>query len=187
MGYAVYSQVYLDGTKVCKILDISAKEEKNFRELINQVIKDCIKENVHFIYLRKCDKIYDNVLDERGFLSVEQSLIMVVLLNPHELFSSLSEEIEFGKILKLIIQGFKPITMKVGKKAISVIGTDNPDLVITTDSETFLKLFFGRTVLWKELLKRKVIISNPLRLPTATHFFNLIRERNWYIPQGDWL
>ncbi len=186
MGYAVYSQVYHDGTKACRILDICAKEEKNFRDLINQIIKNCIKENVDFIYLTKCDRIYDKVLDDRGFLSVEQSVIMVMLLNPHELFSSLSEKIESGKIFKLIIHGFKPITMRVDKKAINVIGAGNPDLVITTDSETFLRLFFGRTVLWKELLKRKVTISNPLRLPAATHFFNLIRERNWYIPHGDW-
>lgn len=187
MGYVVYSIAYLGRTEVCRILDICAKEEKDFRELVSQVIGDCLKENVDFIYLRQCNEIYEGLLDEMGFFPLEQSVIMVVLLDPHELLLSLSEEIDSGKILRLTLEGFQPITIRVGKGAIRVLDTGHPDLAITTDSRTFLKLLFGRTRFWKELLRRKVAICNLLHLRTAIHFFSLIRVEKWYIPQGDWL
>lgn len=186
-GYAIYSRVLLNGTKAYRVLDITTNERWVFEKLMNQIVENSIKEKIDFIYFKKCDEVYDDVLEKKGFMSFAESVIMIVLLNPHKLLLSLSEEIKCGKVLKLCIEGFEPISVKVGEKRIKVVEAERSDSVVQTNSKTFLKLFFRRTSLIKELFKRNVIIDNLLHLPVAIRFFNVIKQDRWYIPQADWL
>jgi len=112
---------------------------------------------------------------------------MVALLNPKDILSALSEETEDGKILMLLIKGFDPVTVKVGTKGIMVATNEKPDLTVSTDSKTFIRLLFGKTSLTKEFLRRRIALSNILDWTTASHFFNLIKHDKWYIPMGDWV
>lgn len=185
-GYAVYSIFIDDGVRALKILEICADRRATLVELIDYIGERGVKEGVDFILLQRCREPYDDVFDKMGFLTFVTNVIMIVLLNPKELLSSLSEEIERGKILKLIIKGFDPINIRVGKKAIMVVENKRYDLTVQTDSKTFVKLFFGKTSFLKELLKRKIVTDNLFHLPTLSHFFSAIKQKEWYIPPGDW-
>ena len=114
-----------------------------------------------------------------------ESAIMIVLLNPKELLLSLSQEIEHGKILKLIVRGFEPVFVKVGKEGVQVLENGQQEFTIRTDSETFIRLLFGKTSFLKEVLRRKVV-TQLRRMPDTIHFFELIKAKEWYIPSGDW-
>jgi len=187
-GYAIYSEELLfDGVKVYRVLEICAESREVFAELINQLIERAVKEEVDFVYTKGIDKKFNDVLTEREFFSFLESTVMVTLLNPYELFSSLSEEVNRGKTLNITIKGFDPILLRVGEKEIMVVAHEKPDLTVTTDSETFVKLLFGKTSFFKQLLKGKIRIDSVSSLPTAMHFFDLIKQKSWYIPLGDWL
>lgn len=187
MGYAVYSTGTAKGAKTCRILDICAKEKEVFAKLVNRLVERCIGEDVDFIYFKQAKEKFSDVLRKKGFFTARESVIMVVLLNPVELFSSISEEVKQGKILKLMLTGSSPIALKVGENGVQVVADQMPDLTISTDSKTFLQLLFGKTSILKEILKQKVTMSSIFGLPTAKHFFDLIRQEGWYIPSGDWL
>lgn len=187
-GYAIYSEALLhDGIKVYRILEICAESRDVFAELTNQLVERAVKEEVDFIYVKGSDRKFNEVFTERGFFSFFESVTMITLLNPSELFSSLSEEVNHGKTMNIKIKGFDPILLRVGEKGIMVLANDKPDLTVTTDSKTFVKLLFGKTSFFKQLLKRKIRINPVSGLRTATHFFGLIKQKSWYIPLGDWL
>ena len=186
-GYAVYSILISDQIKTCRIEEICADGKAILNELIDRIIRKSTAKGVDFIFLRRCEEPYNDLFDERGFLSIIESAIMVVLLDPIELLLSISKKIERGKILKLIVRGFDPIKVKVGEKGVMVVKDKKYDLTVRTDSRTFLKLFFGKTSLIKEFLRRKIIIDQIFYLPTISRFFNLIKQRRWYIPPGDWI
>ena len=187
-GYAIYSEELLhDGVKVYRVLEICAESRDVFAELTNQLVERAVKEGVDFIYAKGSDEKFNDVLSERGFFSFFESVVMIALLNPFELFSSLSEEVNQGKTLNIVIKGFDPILLRVGEKGIMVVANEKPDLTVTTDSKTFVKLFFGKTSFFKQLLKGKIRINPVSSLPTAMHFFGLIKQKSCYIPIGDWL
>lgn len=187
-GYTIYSEELLhDGVKVYRVLEICAESREVFAELTKQLVERAVKEGVDFVYTKGSDEKFNDVLTERGFFSFFESVAMIALLNPIELFSSLSEEVNQGKTLNIVIKGFDPILLRVGEKGIMVVANEKPDLTVTTDSKTFVKLFFGKTSFFKQLVKGKIGINRMSRLLTAMHFFGLIKQKSWYIPMGDWL
>lgn len=185
-GYAVLSIFARNGMKVCAIMDFCADGNDVLPELLERIIEYGVGESVDFLYIRKHEEPQDDIFDRKGFFSVIESVITMVLLDPKKLLTSLSEEVESGKDLKLVISGFDPIIVKIGKKGIKVVEKGKPNFTILTDEETFLKLFFGKTSPIKELLRRKLTLNKSLYLPAAIHFFSLIKHKNWYIPLGDW-
>ncbi len=186
-GYAAYYLINFEEASVYDIREICAEDEEVLTQLVDQVVDKSMKDNVDFVFFRGCEDPYEDVYVKKGFLSFLESVIMIALLNPRELLSALSEEIENGKVLKLLIKGFDPVTVKVGEKGIMVVKEGKPDLTVSTDSETFLRLFFGRTSLLREFLKRGVALSNILNWTTANRFFSLIKQNKWHIPMGDWV
>lgn len=187
-GYAIYCEKLLhDGVRVYKILEICAESEQVFAELTNQLIERAVKGDVDFVYAKGIDGKFNDVLAEEGFFSFFESVVMMALLNPFEIFLALSEEVNQGKTLNIVIKGFDPILLRVGEKGVMIVANDKPDLTVTTDSKTFLKLLFGRASFFKQFLKGKIRINSVLSLRTAMHFFELIKQKSWYIPSGDWL
>ncbi len=187
-GYAIYSQqLFSEGIKAYKILEICAEKRDIFSELLDQIIEHAVKENVDFIYITESNGKFSGNFTEKGFFSFLKSVIMIVLLNPQEFFSSLSEEVDHGETLKLLIKGYDPVLLRVGEKGVMVVSKSEPDLTVTTDSKTFLNLLFGKTSFFRQLLQGKVSISSLSNLPTVVHFFNVIKLKKWYIPPGDWL
>jgi len=187
-GYAIYTDELLHGeVKACKVLEICAESRDVYAELTNLLVERAVKEDVDFVYTKGSDEKFNDVLSEKGFFSFLESVVMTVLLNPYELLSSLSEKVNQGKILNILIEGFDPILLRIGEKGIMVVANGKPDLTVMTDSKTFMKLLFGRASFFKQLLKRKIRISSLTGLSTAKHFFGLIKQKNWYIPSGDWL
>jgi len=186
-GYAAYHLVNLGESRVYDVREIVAEDEEVFTQLIDQVIDRSLKDNVDFIFARRCEDPYGKVYVKKGALSFVESVIMVALLNPRELLSALSQETEDGKVLSLLIKGFDPVTIKVGTKGIMVVTEEKPDLTVSTDSKTFIRLLLGKTSLTKQFLKRKIALSSILSWTTASHFFNIIKHGKWYIPMGDWV
>jgi len=185
-GYAILEEVSSEQNRICMIRELCADGEDIFAELVERIIKRSVKENFDFIVWRQCKEPYGNLMDRKGFLTVKESTIMMKLLSPRELLVSLSSPTIHGKIIKLSIQEFAPITVIVGDKTLSVHeGDEQPQSTISTDARTFLRLLFGRTSFWTAFLKRKVKVrvSN---LFTAKHFFDLLENIGWYIPSGDW-
>jgi len=187
-GYVIYSQQLLsEGTKAYKILEICAEKRDALTKLLDQLIERAVKENVDFIHFAGSNGKFSQVFGEKGFFSFLRTVIMIVLLNPREFFSSLSEKIDHGKTLKLLIKGFDPILLRVGKKGVMVVSKSKPDLTVTTDGRTFVNLLFGKTSILRQVLRGRVGISSLFNLPVAIHFFNLIKQKEWYIPPGDWI
>ena len=187
-GYAIYSIEHLRGTaKVYRVFEIQAENREIFAELTQQLVERAVQDEVDFIYTKGNYEKFHDVFEERGFISFLESVIMVVLLNPIELFSSISEEVNQGKTLKIVIDGFDPILLRVGEKEIMVVQNDKPNWTVTIDSKTFLKLLFGKTSFLTQFIKGKIKIDSVLGLQTAMHLFGLIRQKSWYIPLGDWL
>lgn len=185
-GYAVYSLSVHGESKAYVIRDICADTKDTFSELIDMIVESGFKDEVDFIFVRKCEEPYNYVFDRKGFLSLVESVIMVVLLNPNELLMSLSEKAERGKILTLHLRGLAPINVRVGQNKIEVLKEGKPNLKVTTDNKTFLKLFFGSTTFMKELIKGKVVVDGKMNLLTASRFFKIIKQNRWYLPYGDW-
>lgn len=184
-GYAVCSIEFDHQIKVCGVLEICADGRDSLVELIDRIIEKGVKEDVDFIFLRRCEEPFDEVFDKKRFLTFLESAIMVALFNPKELLLPLSEEIEHGKTLKLIIEGFDPIIVKVGRNRIMVMHDAEPDFTVRTDSKTFLRLCFGKESFMRQFLKRNVFIDRLTCLPTILRFFSIIRNKKWYIPTGD--
>lgn len=187
-GYAIYSrQLFSEEIKGYKILEICAEKKDVLTELIDQIIERALKESVDFVYFRESNGKFSEVFTKKGFSSFLESVIMVVLLNPQEFLSSLSEEVEQGKTLKLLIRGFDPVLLRVGEKGVMVVSKNKPDLTVTINVKTFLNLLSGKTSFFRQLLQRRVRVNSLSNLRTAVHFFNLIKQKKWYIPPGDWL
>lgn len=185
-GYAAYLIFVRNQLTAMSILDMSADGEDTLAELIERIIQHGKAEGVDLIYFRKTPGSEDNIFDEKGFISFVESVIMVALFNPKELLSAFSQDKVSGTDLRVSIEGFEPITVKVSKKGIKVVSQEKHDLEVFTDSETFLRLFFGKTTFFKQYLKRKVKVSNILKLMAVYHFFRKIRQEKWHIPFGDW-
>lgn len=186
-GYAAYYLVHFDHIQAYDIREICAEDRETQAQLIDQIVDKSVKDNVDFVFAKWFEDADKNVLAKRGFSSFSEAVIMVALFNPKELLSTLSEEIENGEVLKLLIKGFDPIFVKVGEKGIMVVNEEKPNLKVSTDSKTFLKLFFNRTSFPKEFFRKKVTTSDILNWQTANRFFKLIKQDKWHIPMGDWV
>ena len=186
-GYAVFSELMHGEVKAYKVLEICAMSGDVFDELINLLIERAVRDKVDFIYTKGSDERFNDILFGKGFFSFLESAVMTVLLNPYELLSSLSEKVNQGKILNIAINGFDPVLLRIGEKGVMVITDGKPDLTVRTDSKTFIKLFFGKTSFSKQLFQGKVRINSLTNLPTAMHFFTVIKQQHLYIPLGDWL
>lgn len=185
-GYAVYAFLPSHQVKALAIQEICADGRPVFIKLVDKIIERSIEEHADFIYLRRCKEPFDDIFDTKGFLDFIEGAIMVSLVNLKELMLSLSEEIRSGEVMELVIEGFHPVRIKVGNEGIMVVKDEKTNFTVYTDSGTFLKLFLGKRSFLKELIKRKIRISNKLFLPTVHRFFKIIEIKNWYIPTGDW-
>lgn len=186
-GYAAYYLVNLGEARVYDVREIAAEDEEVLTQLIDQIIDRSVKDNVDFVFARSCENLHEKVYAKKGALSFLESTVMIALLNPKELLSALSKEIEDGKILRLLVEGFNPVTVKVGAKGIMVVNKEEkPDLAVTIDSKTFVRLFFGETSLVKGFLGRKISFS-VFNWTIVSRFFKLIMHDKWYIPMGDWV
>jgi len=186
-GYALYFMYVRDRFKHLSVLDICADGEAALSELVDRLKEQARKEDADLIYIRKAPEPSDEVFTQKGFFSFIESIIMVALLNPHELLRALSKEIDDGSNLQLFLKGFDPLTVKVGESGIKVVTNENAGLQLSTDTSTFLRLLFCRTSFWKEFLKRTVKISKMSKLLEAQRFFSVIRQEKWHIPFADWV
>jgi len=186
-GYAVYFTYVRGKFKHLSVLDIGADGEAALSELVDRLKEHAQKEDADLIYIRKASEPGDRVFDQKGFFSFIESIIMVALLNPHELLYALSKEIDDGNNLKLVLKGFDPLTVKVGRSGIKIVTGEKADLTVSTDAPTFLKLLLCRTSFWKELLKRTIKINKMSKLSTARRFFSIAKQEKWHIPFGDWV
>lgn len=186
-GYAAYCLINFEQNRAYDIREICAEDQETLTELIDQIVKKSVEDNVDFIFVRTCEEPHQNVFAKKGFFSFSESVIMGALFNPEELLFALSKQIENGKVLNLMIKGFAPVTVRVGEKGIMVVKKEKPDLTVSTDDKTFLKLFFGKTSFLKEFLRKRITISNVLQWTTVNHFFKVIKQDKWYIPMGDWV
>lgn len=184
-GYAIYSFLTQYNTKICKISEICADERATLSELIDNIVKICLKEKACFIIFRSSGEPYADIFDKKGFITVLETVIMSVLLNPQDILIALSEEIRDGTVLELVIRGFEPITLRVGKVGMMIERGKKPNLTVSTDRKTFLKLFFEKTSVWKEFLKGNLGVNKIYRLPTVSRFFKIVRHKKWYMPPGD--
>jgi len=186
-GYATYCIENYEQNRVYNIREICAEDQDTLTELIDLIVKKSVEDNVDFIFVRSCEETHQDVFPKKGFVSFSESVIMITLLDPKELLSALSKQIEQGKVLNLVIKGFDPITVRVGEKGIMVVKNEKPDSTVSTDAKTFLKLFFGRASFLGELLRRRITISGILNWTTANRFFGFIKQQKWHIPMGDWV
>ena len=173
--------------KAYDVRELCARDEIVLAQLIDEITAKGIKDNVDFIFLKRCEEPYNDLFVRKGFSPFLESVIMIALFDPKELLSSLSEPIENGQILELVIKGFAPISIKVGEKRITVIEAEKSDLIVSTDSKTFLRLFFGRTSFRREFIRRRIRVSSISGLGIANKLFKVIRHDEWYIPMGDWV
>lgn len=185
-GYAICFLVTRNQIKAYYVQEICSDGKETLVKLLDQIIEKGTKNEVDFIVLRSCGEPFSNLFNEKGFLTTIETTIVMRLLSAKELLLALSNKIEDGKILRLVVEGFDPILAKVGKTEIMLVENEDADLTVSTDSKTFLKLLFGKTSFLKEFLKRRVVISHITHLLTALRFFEIIKNDKWYIPSGDW-
>lgn len=186
-GYAAYCLINFEQNRAYDIREICAEDQDTLTELIDQIIEKSVEDNVDFVFLRRCEEPHKNVFVQKGFFSFSESVIMGALFNPEELLLALSTQIENGAVLNLVIEGFSPITVRVGEKGIMVVKNEKSDLTVSTDGKTFLRLFFGKTSFLKEFLRKRITISNVLQWMRVNHFFKTVKQDKWYIPMGDWV
>lgn len=184
-GYAVYSVTNDDQNRVLNVQEICSDGKATLTKLLDSIVGSGLREEADFILLRRCTEPYGDVFDQKDFLTIMESAVMIALLNSREILSALSENFKGGKPLTLRIRGFDPVTVEVGKKGIMLLEDTQSKVNVLTDSMTFLNFLFGKTSFWKELVKRKVTF-NILHLPTVYRFFKSISNKKWYIPPGDW-
>jgi len=186
-GYAAFYLVNFDQVKAYDVREIIAEDENTLNQLLEQITDKGMKDDVDFIFLKRCEEPYNNVFAKKGFSPFVESVIMIALFDPRQLLSSLSEKVENGKVLRLVMKGFDPIDIKVGEKRMMLVKEEKPDLVVSTDNKTFIRLFFNRTSFLKEFFRRGVTVNSFLGLATASRFFNIAKQAKWYIPMGDWV
>jgi hypothetical protein len=186
-GYAAFYLVNFDQVRAYDVREIIAEDENTLTQLLSQITDKGMKDNVDFIFLKRCEEAYSNVFERKGFSPFVESVIMIALFDPKKLLSTLSEKVENGKVLRLLIEGFDPIDIKIGEKGIMLVNEEKPDLVVSTDHKTFIGLFFARTSFLKEFLRRKIRVNSAFGLPTANRFFNIAKQAKWYVPMGDWV
>lgn len=187
-GYAICSlSDYEPDLKMYRILELCAAEKEIMEELIDSIIVKGEQRGADFIIIRRCGEPFEDLFDKTGFLNLKESVIMVVLLNPRELLVPLSEEDTEGRSINLNIHGFEPISLIVGRDKIRLLEhKSEPDLVLSMSDKVFLRLFFGKTSMVKEFLRGNIQIKGKIYINTATRFFRVIKQANWYIPPGDW-
>jgi len=187
-GYAVLTPLVHGETKAYRILEICVDSRQVLGKLVDQIIKRSSEHGIDFVFVRKDEEILDTEYTDEEFVTFEDCVIMANLLDPHELLLCMSEEVDAdsGKVLKLVIKDFDPIFVRVEHGKIKVVNQDKSDVVAKLDSKTFVKLFFGETSFFKELVRRRVIVDRVFNLPTVADFFHTIRQEKWYIPNGDW-
>ena len=186
-GYAVYFTYVRGQFRQLSVLDVCVDGEQTLSELVDRLKDRAKEEDADLIYLRKAVDPSDRIFDKKGFFSFVESIIMVALLNPSELLRALSQEISNGERLNLLIRGFDPITVEVGRNGIKTTDEAKADLIIATDSQTFLKLLFCRTSFFKEWLKGGIKLNRISKFSTANRFFSLIKQERWHIPFADWV
>jgi hypothetical protein len=186
-GYAAFILVNFEQVRAYDVREICAEDENTLTQLIDQIADKGSKDDVDFIFVKRCDEPFSKVFSKKGFSSFIESVIMIALFDPEKILSALSERVENGKVLRLAIKGFDPIDIKVGENGIMLVNETKPDLTVSTDSKTFLRLFFGRASFISEFLRRRVTLTGILSLDTARNFFHMLEEPNWYIPMGDWV
>jgi len=184
-AYAVFSIQEAEGARAYKILEICSEGSEPLFKLIELILESAMKNKVDFVFLREIDENYDVTLRGRGFISFVDSIISLVLLNPEEFLQSIAEDIHEGKVLRLSINGFSPVDVKVGKAAIMVVNDEKPDFVLSIDAKMFLKLLFGKSSFLKESLKGNIKVPI-MHWSRTKHFFELMRTEKSYIPSGDW-
>jgi len=184
-GYAALAYMSIKQNKALVVREMCADTEETFQQLIDRVIDKGVRRNVDFIVWRKCQETFDDVLEKRGFLTFSESIIMVALLNTKEFLKPFSEDVECGKVARLIIKGLEPVFIRIGKDKFSIIENGREDFTIFINGLTFIKLFFGKSSFFKEWLKRKVKVSISHYL-AAKHLFEMLKNERWYIPSGDW-
>jgi hypothetical protein len=185
-GYASYLTFARGQLTALGVLDMNAEGDDVLEELTEALIQRAEAEGVDIVYFRKTPGPDDRVLDKKGFSSFVETVIAIKLLDPRELLKAFSDDDASGPCIRLDIEGFESITATVGKKGIKLLSETKADLELSTDSETFLKLFFNQTSVMREFLRRRLKTSNISKLLVAMRFFNLIKQEKWYLPFGDW-
>lgn len=186
-GYAAFYRVNFEEIKAYDVREIIAEDENTLNQLLDQIANRGMEDDVDFIFLKRCEEPFSQVFSEKGFFPFIESVIMIALFDPHRLLSTLSERVERGKVLRLVVKGFDYIDMKVSENGITLAKGEEPNVVVSTDSKTFTRFFFNRTSFLKELLRGRVTVSGILGLALASRFFKVVRQRKWYIPMGDWV
>jgi len=186
-GYAAFYSVNFGGVKAYDVREIIAEDENTLNQLLNQITNKGMEDDVDFVFLKRCEEPFSHVFSEKRFSPFIESVIMISLFDPLKLLSVLSEKVENGKVLRLMVKGFDHIDFKVGEKGIMLIAGEEPNVVVSTDSRTFTRLFFNRTSFRKEFLRGRVTVSRIFDLALASRFFKIMKQRGWYIPMGDWV
>ena len=186
VGYAVLEYSTYELNKISIIREMCASSSEVFLKIVDKITEKALEQNVDFIVWRKCQEPFDELLNEKGFLTFEESIVMIALLNLRDFLKSLAaKEVDDGKIAKLGIKGFEPLSVKIGRDSLSIAGNDENGFAISTDGLTFVRLFLGQTSFFKEWLKGKLKVS-VFNFNEARRFFSLIENKRWYIPSGDW-
>lgn len=185
-GYAAYSIIAHDEINICEIRDICFEDKAVLQELIDKVVEKASAKGADFVFLRESNGPWDEVFANKGFFSFVESVIMVVFLDPKKLLSAFSDAgTHGGKVIKLAVEDHEPCLVKIGEAGLE-ISDKKEDVIISTSPQTFLKIFFGQSSFVKEFLKRKIKVKGIGNIRVAMRFFNLIRQRSWYLPYGDW-
>ncbi len=185
-GYAVYEIMTDEQIRALRILEICGSR-KAYEQLIDRMVEQAVRDELDFVFIRKNEEPVDTVFDEKKFISFVDCAILSAPLNPRELLRSMSERVEQGHVLGLDITGFPEILVRVGRRKMEIVENMKPSVVMKVDGKTFVKLFFGKTSLLKEYLKRNVVILGKSRIFVAARFFNAIKQKRTYIPLGDWV
>lgn len=185
-GYASYLKFMRGQSTALGVLDMNAESEDVLEELTDILIERAEAEDVDIIYFRTAPGPDDHVLDRKGFSSFVETVIVIKLLDLRKLLEAFSDDDASGPCIRLNVEGLEPVTVTAGKKGVKFMVEKKPDVELSTDSKTFLKLFFNQTSVLKEFLGRRLKVNNVLKLSMATRFFNLIKQEKWYFPFGDW-
>ena len=188
-GYAIAClSDFESDLKVYLVLELCATDAATANELIDKVVTRGNRRNADFILIRGCGEPFERSLGRLGFLDFNESVILGLLLNPRQLLAPLCSEGVQGRRVNLEIQGAEPIGLVVGKGGLGLCECGpEAQISLSLDSRVFLKLFFGRTSIWNEILRGHVRIKGKVHILTAARLFRTIRQDRWYIPSGDWV
>ncbi|MBI2868946.1 MAG: hypothetical protein HYX96_03880 [Chloroflexi bacterium] len=186
-GYAIGTLCdYEHGAKMYRVLEICAAERDTLQGLLESITRRAGDRGADFIVIRRCDEPDDDLFRRDGYLSASENSIMVVLLNPRDLLAPFSHSNTRGNVINIKITGFESLSIAVGENSIAVcdgVREQAPSLALS--AESFLGLFFGKTNLLKEVFKGNVKV-NWRYLPVVARLFNIIRQKRWYVPFGEW-